>query len=313
MRHASSLREWSSDGKYGGKFASTDKKSFMTGVWLLACLRVGIAAPLFGAAVFACCAWASASVAQEAAADADGGVREVTAAEVQEKLRQWVKTQQLISGEKAGWEAEKSSLADLNELREQEAAQLDELIATAGTRLSDAETRLAELNEEEESLRTQRAEKESRIGELEAGVRSLLPGFPAPLLEQLGDAVERLQDAESGHGSSGAPLQNRYRDVLAVLTEAGAFDSRLTLDTELREIDGRTLEVQVLYLGLANAYFTDRSGAYSGTGKPATAAGGWEWSVQPELAASIQQTIGIFQKQASPELVKLPLQIRSPE
>lgn len=228
-----------------------------------------------------------------------------TAAEVQEKLRQWVLTQRLISEERADWEAEKQTLADLNELREREVGQLDELIAAAGSRLTDAEERRGKMTAEEQKLRSQRAELEKSIAGLEAAARELLPRLPRPLREQLGETIERLQADPAAVEE--IPLQNRFRDVLAVLVEAGGFQSRLTLDTELREFGEQTIEVEVLYLGLANAYYTDRSGVHAGIGGPTV--DGWVWTEQPDLAESIRQTIDIFQKRANPDLVELPIRM----
>ncbi len=227
-----------------------------------------------------------------------------TAAEVQEKVRQWVHSQQLISEEASDWQAQKQALADLSKIREREIGQLDEVIEAAGSRLTDAESRRAELIAEEDSLRDRRAELEKEIVTLERSALSLLPGFPPPLREKIKDASERLEakDRESH------PLQNRYRDVLAVLVEASAFNSRLTHDVDLRDVDGKSIEVDVLYLGLASAYYTDRSGKYGGTGQPGDV--GWTWTERPKLAASIRNAVDIFQKQATPNMVKLPLQLR---
>jgi len=234
----------------------------------------------------------------------DEGAPPPTAAEVQEKVRQWVRTQQLISEEESDWQAQKQALIDLSEIREREIDQLDEVIETAGARLTDAESRRADLIAEEDSLRNRRAELEKEIVALEDSALSLLPGFPPPLREKIKDAAERLEAADR----KSSPLQNRYRDVLAVLVEAGAFNSRLTHDIDLREVDGRSIEIDVLYIGLASAYYTDRSGKYCGIGR--SGPGGWIWTERPELAASIRHTIDIFQKKASPEMVKLPIQLR---
>lgn len=230
-----------------------------------------------------------------------------SAAAVQEKLRQWVHVQLLISQERADWDAQKQTLRDLEGLREREVAQLGELIEAAGNRLADAEQQRTDLNAEESMLRERRVDLEQRIDGLEAAARQLLPGLPKPLRDRLGDTIERLaNDAES---DTTVPLQNRYRDVLALLTEIISFQSKLTLDTELRKLDGGTVQIEVLYLGLGQAYYVDRSSKHAGIGQPG-GADGWIWEEQPELAASVRRTIDIFRKQVSPELVELPLQLR---
>ena len=99
----------------------------------IGCSLRQIAAPILGVAIFAC---TDSAVSQ--GENAEQGTKVPTAAEVQEKLRQWVRTRQLISEERADWDAEQQALADLNDLREQEVERLDELIEAAGSRLTDA-------------------------------------------------------------------------------------------------------------------------------------------------------------------------------
>jgi DNA repair exonuclease SbcCD ATPase subunit len=220
---------------------------------------------------------------------------------VQEKIREWVKTKKQIGEERSHWDAEKQSMTDLNELRRKEIAQIDELIAAAGARLADAEKQRTELLAEEAATRAWRASVEGRIGKLEADLRAQLPKFPPPLREKIGDAIQRLENPQPD-----TPLQNRYRDVLAILGEAGNFQNTLTIDTELREIGGIQVEVDVLYLGLAQAWYVDRTGRHAGSGRPDAA--GWQWTDDAALASRVRDAIAIQRKQAAPAFIGLPFQ-----
>jgi hypothetical protein len=231
------------------------------------------------------------AIAQEAA--------DPTPAAVQQKIREWVKTRKQIGEEAADWETEKRSLTDLNEIRRKEAAQIDELIAAAGNRLKDAEKQRTELLAEEESLRAWRATFEQRIIKLEADLRAQLPKFPPPLRDKAGEAITRLEDPQPD-----TPLQNRYRDVLAILSEVGNFQSVVTIDTELREINGAQVEVEVLYLGLAQAWYADRTGKHAGSGHPGPE--GWIWTADASLAGRVREAIAIQRKLAPPAFVGLP-------
>lgn len=218
---------------------------------------------------------------------------------VQEKVREWVRVKKQISAERADWEAEKQSLSDLNALREKEISQLDELIEAAGSRLADAEKQRADLREEEANLRERRKLLEARITKLETALREVVPRFPPPLRNQVEPVLARLETADSE-----ASLQDRYRDLLTVLGEAGQFDRTLTIDSEIRAIDGEQVEVQVLYLGLARAWYVDRAGRHAGTGIPT--AEGWRWTENPSVAPSVRRAIAIRRKEAAPAIVSLP-------
>ena len=218
---------------------------------------------------------------------------------VQEKVREWVRVKKQISAEGSDWEAEKQTLADLNELRKKEIAALDEIIASAGTRLTDAEEQRTGLLAEEESLRRDRRLLEEEIGKAETALRAMLPRFPPPLREKVDDAIARLQAA-----SPDAPLQDRCRDLLTVLSEAESFHNTITIDAELRDIGGKKVEVDVLYLGLARAWYVDRTGRHAGAGIPAE--GGWQWTEIPSAAASVRNAIAVRRKETAPAIVPLP-------
>ncbi len=221
---------------------------------------------------------------------------------VQEKVREWVNVQKIRAEEAAQWEDEKRRLADLNEIRRKEIAKLDEVIEAAGTRLTDAEKQRTDLLAEEQDLRGDRAAWEKDLEALEETARELLPALPPPLRDKVADAEDRLTKPDPS-----APLQNRFRDVLAILTEAENFNATITVDSELREFDGQEVELQVLYLGLGQAYYCDRAGKQAGFGLPG--ADGWTWTSRPALAPEIQKAIKVHQKSATPELVTLPVKL----
>lgn len=239
------------------------------------------------------------SITAQEAADVGDEPDPAPPAVIQEKIREWVRVKKQISTERAGWEADKQSLADLNELRTREIVSLQEIIDATGTRLTDAEKQRVELLAEEEALRGGRELLEARIARAEERLRGLIPRFPPPLLEEVGDAIARIESADAE-----VPLQDRYRDLLSVMGEVGHFDSSITVASELREIDGKRVEIDVLYLGMARAWYVDREGRHAGYGLPTEE--GWRWTEEASVAAEVRQTIAIRQKTAAPAVVSLP-------
>ncbi len=223
-------------------------------------------------------------------------------AEIQEKIREWVRVQQLTIETENGWKEERQILQDFNGLRQKELEQISQTLAAAGERAEHYDAQLSKLETEGSDLRSARKKLESAIGPLEARIQSLLPTFPPPLRHKISESEDRLQQSDAKR-----PLQERYRDVLSILTEAANFDRQISLHTESREVDGEERELQVLYLGLARAYYVDRSGNFGGIGVPGPE--GWTWTAQPALASSIQHTIAVHQRDANPALVRLPLQL----
>lgn len=222
------------------------------------------------------------------------------ASDVQSALKQWVLTKQLISKEQADWAAEKESLVDLNAVRRSESKQLAEFKKAAASRIAEIDGKRKKFSQEEASLKSWRREMKRQISDFEAELKTLLPLFPDPLKAKVQEAIDRLQ-AEGAD----RPLQERTRDVLLLMQAYLNFQSVITLDADIREMGGLQREVDVLYLGMTQAWYVDQTGEYSGVGVPT--AKGWVWTEAPELAVAIRQAIEVQSRQATPTFVRLPL------
>lgn len=237
-------------------------------------------------------AFAIASQAQEVTPDP---------ALLQKQTAEWIETRRLISAESAAWETEKATLADLNTIRQRETQQLGEFVKAAGERVTELDEQKKKSATEKANLQQWRKNFEDEVAALEAQLKPLLPAFPAPLRDKIGDAIARLESP-----AEDVALQNRARDVLLILQAAHEFQNEITLASEVRDLDGEKREVEVLYLGMSQAWFVDASGRYSGSGAPGDA--GWVWKAEPGLAASIRQAIEVQKRAATPAFVDLPFQ-----
>ena len=222
------------------------------------------------------------------------------ASEVHSKLEQWVKTRQLISEERAAWEVEKATLAGLNEVRLRESGQLDEFITAARSRVAEIDAQRSRFAEDENSLKAWRSAMEKEVTSLEQQIRPLLPRFPAPLRAKVEEALIRLDAPDSDE-----PLQNRTRDILLVLQAYLEFQNTLTVESDIREIAGARREVEILYLGMSQAWYVDIDGKHSGHGVPGDS--GWNWTEDNSIAPRVRSAIEIQARRAAPTFVELPL------
>jgi len=240
--------------------------------------------------------------AQEPAAPAAAAAppAPVDAALLQKKTGEWIETRRLIGEEAAAWQTEKNSLAELNAIRAKETAQLDEFVQAATVRIEELTTRKGALAKEQSDLKAWRAKLEADLSALEAGLRPLLSRFPAPLREKIQESLIRLESPEADQ-----PLQNRARDLLLVLQACLEFQNTLTLHNEVREIGGERREVEVLYLGMTQAWYVDAAGRHSGHGVPGEQ--GWIWTEDATIASRVRSAIEIQARRTTPAFVELPL------
>ena len=218
---------------------------------------------------------------------------------LQEKVREWVRAQKQRGKELADWQEQRSGLARLNEIRRKEIAEIDTLIEAAGKRLEEATAQREQLLAEQAGLRIARAQLSDRIGTLEEALAGRLPMFPEALREKVPDAIARLENPDDSR-----PLQDRYRDLVAILAAATEFGRSLNITSELREIGGEQVEVEVLYSGFSGAWYVSRGGDLAGTGSAGVQ--GWSWVEDNSIADRVRTAIDMHRKERAPGYVRLP-------
>ena len=230
----------------------------------------------------------------------EGGTDEVPPASVvQEKVREWVRAQKLRGGELADWQEQQRRLAMLNEVRREEIGQIDALIEAAGSRLEEATRQREELVAEQTALKAARARLAAGIGKLESALAARLASFPEALREKAQEAIARIENPDPDR-----PLQDRYRDIVAVTAAATDFSRALTVTRELRPVGGEQVEVEVLYAGLAAAWYVGRGGKVAGHGRAGV--DGWTWTEDNGIADEVRTAIDMHRKERSPGYVELP-------
>lgn len=231
------------------------------------------------------------------AAEADGPS---PADRAETTARRWMQTRKSIGAEEAQWEEQKQLFTDLVAVREKEIASLEEVTVAAAERVETVKKERAKLKAEETELREWRKAAENRIANLEEQLRPLAGLFPEPLRQKVEESLLRLDEADPE-----TALQDRYRDLVAILNAAAEFDGTITVQSELRDFGGEEVEVDVFYLGLTQAWYVDREQRHAGVGLPG--ADGWSWRSEPGLAQKIRRMIEIQRKESSPGFVSLPL------
>jgi hypothetical protein len=221
-------------------------------------------------------------------------------------LEEWVQTRQVIARTRADWAADRALLEQNAALLERELAGLREQLTRVETNQSAvAEQRAALLPQQTQHQEAQNAVR-ARLAELERQVRRLEPVFPPALLTTIQPLLSRLP---SGPVATNLALVPRALTLVTLLNEVDKFNGALSVSEETRPgPDGREVAVEVLYAGLAQAWFVSKSGNLAGVGVPEAA--GWQWTVRNELAPAVARAIRMYRNELPPEFVAVPLQLR---
>ena len=237
------------------------------------------------------------TVAQTQDTITDGDALKVSPSYVlQEKVRQWVEIQKLRSKEKTDWEEQKRNMEALNGIRSKEIEQIDVLIKAAGQRLTDATNKKNELLDEKDKLSIQRNVIEQRVIAIEKSLRNQLNLFPDPLVSKIKEEVERIRDLNPE-----SSLQDRLRDAVAILSAASDFAYSMTVSNELHEVEEKSVEVEVMYLGFSGAWYVSKNGKISGWGKASP--NGWKWTEDKKVAQPLIEALEMYRKERAPDYV----------
>ncbi|NBQ65268.1 MAG: DUF3450 family protein, partial [Verrucomicrobia bacterium] len=89
-----------------------------------------------------------------------------------------------------------------------------------------------------------------------------------------------------------------------------AFNSTITSVKELRTFaDGTRAEVTTVYLGLAQAYYTNSEGTLAGVGHPGPE--GWVWSPENAQGKQILMAVHMLEgKEKTAAFINLPVKIQ---
>lgn len=217
----------------------------------------------------------------------------------------WVDVREGIARDKRDWAEQKEFLAEEIRLLKDEIATLKEKSERLEIETSQTTKDLEKISKQNEEYEAAAAKVESAVTGFETTIRKLEPAFPEVLRETLKPLVSRMPKEGA---KTKAGISERMQAVVGVLSQVDKFNGVLTTVPELRKnAEGKEVQVQTLYLGLAQAWFVGLDGRFAGRGVPGL--DGWTWNTdahapQVKTAIDIQQNAGVAQYVGLPVTVK---------
>jgi len=220
-------------------------------------------------------------------------------------LSKWIETQQIIAKERNDWAQGKEILEARIDLVGKEVSVLKEKIAQSEAAVADSNKKRDELLKENGDLKALASQLDGAARSMEAQVQVLAKSMPEGVLTKLQPLLARIPAPGTVARVSTA---ERFQNVLGILNEMNRANSEISVAYEIRKLaDGTSSEVQVIYVGLAQAYYISPTGE-AGVGVPGPE--GWQWSPLPKAAGDILFALEIIQGKHSPAFVPLPVTIQ---
>lgn len=239
------------------------------------------------------------------AADAADAVRQPTLEETRITLAKWIETQQIIGKERNDWQQGKEILQGRIDLVGKEVGVLKERIRQSEEAVAQSDKKRDELLAQDAELKTLGEQLATAATVMEEQVRSLVKQLPDPVKARIAPLVERMP---ADPAATRVTPAERFQNVLGILNEVNKANSEISVAYEIRTLaDGSSSEVQVIYLGLAQAYFLSPKGE-AGIGRPTE--DGWKWEPAPGAARQIMLALEVIEGKHVPTFVPLPIKIR---
>jgi hypothetical protein len=220
-------------------------------------------------------------------------------------FNKWVEVQESISETRSEWAVEKEFLNEEIRLLSEEIAALEEKSGRLAGEIEQAEKDLAQFTNKVEVFKQAAGQVEVAVGDFEAGLWQLHPSLPEVLKEAIQPLMSRLPREEA---PTNPGLGERMQAVVGVLSQVDKFNGALTVVPELRKSpEGKEVQVQTLYLGLAQAWFVGVDGSFAGHGIPTAA--GWDWT-PGAIAKQVKTAIDVQQNAGVAQFVDLPVTIK---
>jgi hypothetical protein len=234
-----------------------------------------------------------------------GGLSASQLEETVNTLEQWVETERLISETRAEWETNKASMDNLVSIYTQEIETLKEIIEAAEKDTSAAETRRAELTEQDKAVKEFETKVVDGLVEAEKAIKGLKAVLPPPLQEELGPLFSTIPDDPT---TSKLSIGQRIQPLVAILTQVQKFNQVVTVVEGFREFEaGRTVQTEKIYFGLGAAYYVDQADEHAGIGEMGP--DGWVWEDDPKLVPMVRSFIEIYRGTQQAKYVKLPVTV----
>lgn len=221
-------------------------------------------------------------------------------------VEKWVEARQLRSKLESDWQVEKGVLSQSIDAYERELTSTEVQISKVDTGQTQVSDEFDATTKDKHSLTQYIDHLKEEVSRLESKVTHLSELLPLAVAQRISPLLDRIPENPSETKLS---ISTRMQNLLGVINEVDKFNGGVSVVSELRKNQsGAEVQAQVIYVGLAQAYFVDPSGEFAGTGIPGE--NGWQWSIQPELAPKIQTAIDIYKGSKPAAFVGLPLQLK---
>ncbi len=218
-------------------------------------------------------------------------------------VAQWVDLRRALTEEAETWEEQRAQLEQERALLWKAKETLEQEIGAAEGERRSAEAERVTLLARKEGLETSLNACLPALRRAEADLkrwRTLWP--PSLLTPPLRKAFDQLQKAEE------QSVTRRVQVILSLYGDIERLQYGVHVVKEVLQTgSGRSQEMHVIYLGLAQGFAVSVDDRMAGIGRPV--GNNWKWKWRPEMAAEVRKAIAFYRHEKTADFVHLPLRV----
>lgn len=218
---------------------------------------------------------------------------------------QWLENERQIAEAKRRWAEKRRSLQDRIKLVQREIEDVEQQIKDEQAKIGDEDNTLGETQAEHDEFLEASKLVRSRLAELETRVARLADRLPESVQTQVSATAAQIPEDPA---KTKLELQDRFKNAMVLLNAANGVHNDIRVFRESRKIDGRSFEVDTIYLGISYGFYVSDDNEHAGIGTAVS--GKWVWTDTPEAAKDIRSCIAILNGDQTPAYVKLPVEIK---
>lgn len=201
-------------------------------------------------------------------------------------IEQWIQAEKAESKAKTAWKLERQNLKNHQLLLQSEKDSLEQQLRSLDEKQVSESGERENLERSISELENSKAILKERIEQSENDLNLLLPKLP-PLLRK---KIESQLPNQSESNQTGSNLVRRLQKLIGGWNELHQFQNEVSIVKQLIPlVDSSEVEAEVLYFGLAQAYFVTPDDQRAGIGKVNSSK--WVWTEIPNLGPEIRTAL----------------------
>jgi hypothetical protein len=223
---------------------------------------------------------------------------------LKQNIEHWINLKKEISVVQNEWTTDKAIIERELSIAEIEKKELTKELKTVSKQQEDIGKNIESLISQKSDLETAVNGLRPVLDKAEKNILLFKTYIPKPLYPSVKKDFDNIANVKNKND-----IIDRLRQLVSLYLKIETMEHETHVVREIFTIsNGSKVEMQVLYIGLGQAFAVSSDGQNAQIGKPSQT--GWQWTDKSDIAPEIQNAMLVYSREVSPEIVNLPISVK---